>query len=135
MKFYVATKLENHEAHNRVRDFVAELGHEVTYDWTAHGPVHSHGLERIEEVALAEILGVADADVVVVLWPGGRGTHVEMGAAIALGKTVLMVSEITDHHEATPETCAFYHHPNVELFRSERDLFQFIRNLSAGVLE
>lgn len=113
MKFYIASKLENHAAVEGLRDLLKELGHEVTYDWTVHGPVYRSGLERVREVAIDEAQGVLSADFVVVLWPGGRGTHVEMGMAIAAGKPVIFVSDDERHHEATTETCAFYHHPQV----------------------
>lgn len=110
MNFYIATKLENHREHNRLRDILIAAGHSITYDWTEHGPVYTHGLKRVAEVADLEIKGVRDADVVIVLWPGGRGTHVELGAAIAGNKFIVLVSEVEGHHIASPETCAFYHH-------------------------
>ena len=124
MQFYIATKLENHAEHNRLRDWLTERGHQITYDWTRHGPVFSKGLRVVREVAIAECRGVAQADVVIVLWPGGRGTHVELGVAIALGKWVILCSPLGEHHEATKETCAFYHHPNVTLVRTIAGLHQ-----------
>jgi hypothetical protein len=38
------------------------------HDWTHHG--HGSGLERVAKSL--------DAEYVFVLWPGGRGTHVEL---------------------------------------------------------
>jgi nucleoside 2-deoxyribosyltransferase len=118
MKYYIATKLENHKAHNALRDRLNKKGHECTYDWTHHGPVYSHGLQRVEEVAQLEHEGVANADTVIMLWPGGRGTHVELGMGIALGKQCIIISDVDAHHEATTETCAFYHHPHVTMFKT-----------------
>jgi hypothetical protein len=114
MKFYIATTLTNADAHNRLRDFLTSEGHAITYDWTAHGPVWNQGEDRIAAVAAAELQGVADADFVCVLLPGGRGTHTEMGAALALGKPVLLQVESEEDLEG-PATCAFYHHPGVTL--------------------
>ncbi|EIQ01112.1 Nucleoside 2-deoxyribosyltransferase [Opitutaceae bacterium TAV1] len=113
MKYYIASKLENHAAHNRLRDSLTAIGHTITYDWTHHGAVYRHGLERIREVAKLETLGVLNADVVIVLWPGGRGTHTELGMALGAGKPVIFISDDERHHQATTETCAFYHHPLV----------------------
>lgn len=132
MRYYIATKLENHQAHNTLRDQLTELGHEITYDWTHHGPVYGEGLKRCREVAEAETDGVLEADVVIVLWPGGRGTHVEMGIAIGAASMdastyIYFVSDIEDHHQATTETCAFYHHPFVERFRSIEELIDTIK--------
>jgi len=118
MKYYIATKLENHEQHNQVRDMLAERGHEITYDWTVHGPVWSEGLDRCREVAMLETQGVVDADVVIVLWPGGRGTHAELGIALGCGKMVIFVSDVAGHHEASPDVCAFYYHELVDRCRS-----------------
>ena len=122
MKYYIATKLENHAEHNRVRDILNALGHEITYDWTKHGPVYRSGLGRIREVAELETRGVLDSDFVVVLWPSGRGTHVELGMAIAAGKPVVFISDMEAHHQATQETCAFYHHPLVRRCRDVSEI-------------
>jgi len=130
MKYYIATKLENHAEHNKLRDVLNNRGHQITYDWTYHGPVYSHGLERVREVAQLEINGVLDADVVVVLWPGGRGTHVEMGIALAQQKPVIFVSDVEAHHQATTETCAFYHAPTVALCTRLTDVAPIIAQLS-----
>lgn len=118
MKYYIATKLENHSEHNLLRDLLNARGHEITYDWTAHGPVWSKGIKAIEEVAELEINGVRDSDFVVVLWPGGRGTHVEMGIAIGVGIPIYFISDVEGHHKADPEICAFYCSPGVIRFRT-----------------
>lgn len=114
MKYYIACRIEHAANHNLVRDALAERGHDITYDWTAHGHVWSRGLDELQRVASAEILGVAGASFVVALLPGagGKGTHVEIGAALALDKPVFMHSYTPDvHFAAHPDTCAFYHHP------------------------
>lgn len=126
MKFYIATKLENHAQHNVLRDILKEHGHVCTYDWTEHGPVYESGLARIEQVAQLEHQGVAEADWVIMLWPGSRGTHVELGMAIALEKRAFIISDVVEHHQATAETCAFYHHPHVMMFRSIQEFIHSI---------
>ena len=113
MKFYIATRLENAANHNLLRDLMVEQGHSITYDWTVHGPVWREGAERIREVSELELKGVADANVCLVLMPGGRGTHVELGIALGLQKPCLVISENAQELMATSETCAFYHHPRV----------------------
>ena len=72
MKYYIATRLENHAAHNELRDELTKLGHEITYDWTTHGPVWRSGVKVIAQTAVAEMEGVRSADFVIVLLPGGR---------------------------------------------------------------
>lgn len=113
MKYYIATRLENHAAHNDVRDRLTTLGHALTYDWTTHGPVWRSGVEVIRQTEAKERQGIIDADFIVVLLPGGRGTHVELGFALALEKPIILWAADDAMFGATPETCAFYHHPCV----------------------
>jgi hypothetical protein len=114
MKIYIASSLENFQKVQEVRDALTAYGHILTYDWTLHGDVRGQCGVRLREVAEAEINGVREADLVVVLLPGGRGTHAELGMANALGKQVLLVSDCYapfDSHEKA--TCAFYWPRNV----------------------
>lgn len=113
MKIYIATRLENHKQHNALRDLLVAAGHTLTYDWTKHGAVWRSGKDRIREVALSERAGVERADVVVVLLPGGRGTHVELGMALAGNKPVIIWSPRPEVFGAHPDTCAFYHDSGV----------------------
>lgn len=122
MKYYIATRLENHQAHNVVRDLLAQRGHQITYDWTVHGPVWRSGAARIAEVAELELRGVVEADLVIVLLPGGRGTHAELGMALSRGRRVLLHSADLAPFGAAPETCAFYHHPLVTPFGGPLEL-------------
>lgn len=107
-KFYIATYLERHAEHNLVRDRLVAAGHEITYDWTSHGSVKECSEERLTEVAEAELRGVTEADFVVVLLPGGRGTHAEIGAAVALGIPTYIHSTQSALFTTTDATCAFY---------------------------
>lgn len=116
MRVYIATRLENHRDHNRLRDLLAERGIGLTYDWTTHGPVWRDGPDRIRAVAQAEALGVTSADLVIVLLPGGRGTHAELGIAIGAGIPVLLVPSLRSQVEGEG-VCAFYLHPLVTISR------------------
>lgn len=122
MKFYLASGLDNAENARFFRDALVNAGHTQTYDWTAHGPVAAHGIERIRQVAAAELQGVLDADFVVVVLPGGRGTHFEMGAAYQAGKPIFVYAPRLNLISAHPDTCAFYHLPNVQAFSGDSDL-------------
>ncbi len=78
---------------------------------------------------MQETAGVYMADVVIVLLPGGRGTHVELGVALGVADAVVIGPEDEPSlriviYSPTPDkdfgdggdTCAFYHHPFVETF-------------------
>lgn len=131
MKYYIATTLSRAPQHNVVRDELGKLGYELTYDWTTHGSVKHVSTERLQEVAENERRGILAADFVVVLLPGGKGTHVELGLSIASRKRVFIHSEDPKVFEVGPEVCAFYHYPEVvrivcPIFEASRLLCGFL---------
>lgn len=116
IKYYIASKLENVAQVRALKQLLDATGdYEHTYDWTVHGSVQQEGHNRIREVANAEAEGVQRAGLVIVLLPGGRGTHVEIGLAIASGADVIIYSAnpAKDFGDGG-ETCAFYHHSYVK---------------------
>jgi nucleoside 2-deoxyribosyltransferase len=122
-RFYIATRLENAAGHARVRALLEERGHVLTYDWTAHGSVQDQGEARLRQVAQAETSGVVTADAVIVLLPGGCGTHAELG--IAIGRDVPVVLHTDGQDERLWEAdrwCAFYAHPRVVRVRTDQEL-------------
>lgn len=81
---YVASTLDNAGEARMVAEALEQDGWVITYPWWTHGSVQAEGDERIREVAELELAGVLMADLVVLVLPGGRGTHVEIGAALAV---------------------------------------------------
>ena len=141
MKYYIASKLENAAQVRQLKAYLDDLGWEHTYDWTVHGSVQSEGVSRIAEVAANEAEGVLCANVVIVLLPGGRGTHTELGMAIghwqvaealqAAGlvtvenRRIIIYSDDPERDFGTNGTCcAFYHHPLVERVSSWTELLR-----------
>lgn len=114
--FYVAASLSNRAAVCVVADTLKDAGHEHTYDWTRHGSLKGD-VRVLPTCAQDELQGVKDADFVVALLPGGRGTHVEIGAALALNKRVYLVTDggldPGGLFREGDQTCAFYHHHRV----------------------
>jgi len=111
VKFYIASGLENAALVSRLASVLRFWGWQHTYDWTTCGSVR-HGEEAwLTEIAEKEIQGVRDADILIVLLPGHRGTHVELGAALALAKTVFIWAETDDAFDE--RACNFYYSPNV----------------------
>lgn len=111
--FYIATTLSRAKEHNIVRDLLTNEGYRLTYDWTEHGSVQHEELKRREEVARNEIAGVLAADFVIVMLPGGFGTHTEMGIAIAAEKPIILHSEDPVPFQPGANTVAFYYSPGV----------------------
>ncbi|NGX51917.1 MAG: hypothetical protein KR126chlam5_00207 [Candidatus Anoxychlamydiales bacterium] len=112
MKFYIATSLLRAKDHNIVRDALIELGHTLTYDWTTHGNVKCTTTENLRKVSNKELNGIKGADILIVLIPGGFGTHVELGAALAANKKIILFSQDEKYFLPSKDTCAFYHDPS-----------------------
>ncbi|HEU64123.1 MAG: hypothetical protein KR126chlam4_00048 [Candidatus Anoxychlamydiales bacterium] len=133
MKFYIATSLLRAKDHNIVRDALLDLGHTITYDWTTHGNVKCTTIENLKRVSQNELLGVKKADILVVLIPGRHGTHVELGAALASDKKIILLSQEEKYFVPCDDTNAFYHHPNcihvVSSLSNLNPLFDAINNL------
>jgi len=114
-RFYVSSRKDRSEQANALSEALKAHGWERTFVWTDQP---SAGPEARAATAEAELKGVRDADILVVLLPGGFGTHVEIGAALALGKKVLLHSPDQKTLE-TPYPCVFHYHPRVQLVVSE----------------
>ncbi len=112
MRFYVATSLarsqqaeEPTDAERLIR-LLTNLGHQITYNWMEAGPAvempwmkgHAEDIrhpspprraltgpesEAMLTRAVLDMRGVLDADLVIVVLPGGAGSHTELGMALA----------------------------------------------------
>jgi len=116
MKFYIASKLENYEQVKRLAGLLKLSGWKHTYDWTVHGSIKETDIQTLKSVGQKECDGVKNADIVIVLMPQGRGTHVELGMAIALGKIVYICHDDDTYFQCDDHTSAFYWVPNVKHF-------------------
>lgn len=114
-RFYVSSRKDRSAQADELSKVLKARGWERTFEWTAQGGKDSDGHA---EIAVKELEGVRAADVLVVLLPGGYGTHVEIGAALALGKTVIIHSPDQKTLDA-PYRCIFHYHPAVKLLISE----------------
>jgi len=114
-RFYLSTRKNSSARAEALLEALKASGWQRTFDWTDWGNI---GSARYAELASAEIAAVKEADVLVVLLPGGFGTHVEIGAALALKKPVII--HAPDHETLeTPYACIFHYHPQVKLIVSE----------------
>ena len=113
--FYLATRKDRGEHAALLLRALKSQGWERTYSWTAED---GEDTEQYSDIAMRELKGVEEADVLIVLLPGGYGTHVEIGAALALGKPVILHAPDRKTLDS-PYPCPFHYHPNVRLFVSE----------------
>jgi nucleoside 2-deoxyribosyltransferase len=132
-RFYLATRKDRDQEANALSQALTDRGWKRTFVWSAQDGA---GASRHAEIAVQELNGVREADVLVVLLPGGFGTHVEIGAALALGKPVILCAPNQKTLE-TPYPCVFHYHPNVRIFVSETldvDMVVRIMELCTGTL-
>jgi nucleoside 2-deoxyribosyltransferase len=114
-RFYLATRKDRATEANAIAEALKAQGWERTLTWSdqegASPTAHA-------ELAQAELRAVSEAEVLIVMLPGGYGTHVEIGAALALGKPVILHTPDRKTLE-TPYPCVFHYHPGITLLISE----------------
>jgi nucleoside 2-deoxyribosyltransferase len=114
-RFYFSTKKTRLPEAAKLLEALTAEGWKRTFVWTDRDA----GRKHYPDLAQRELAGIRDADVVVVLLPGGFGTHVEIGAALALGKPILLHS--TDRKTLNdPYPCPFHYHPTIKLLISKK---------------
>ena len=129
LKYYIATSFQNKEAHKVCRRFFSEMGSELTFDWTVYPFIAAPYV--MNAIATKEMDGLIAADFVVVLLPGGRGTHTELGAALALGKPTFIVAphpqQLLDE-QGLPNP--FYYHSSVQVVSRIENIPQRIEEVA-----
>lgn len=115
MRFYIASGLENRERVASIVALLSEKGHLPTYDWTQFGDVRGNGVEAMSDTAAKEALAVKDAEFVLIMLPGGSGTHTELGVALASrsNKRIVIWSKTGEEFTDPKKTCVFYFHSSV----------------------
>lgn len=111
MKFYVGSGMKNCELVNYYAKLLKESGWEQTYDWVKNVSDDVSKDDMIKYASL-ESQGIVDADVVIVLLPGGRGAHIELGMAMVLNKKIFLCST-TEEEFSIENTVAFYELPKI----------------------
>ena len=119
MKVYVAAPLAAVTEVQAVQAAVVAAGHQLTFDWTRSEDIdvgdsgYADAPEAAMRIATNDLDGALAADAVLVLATEheGRGTYVELGAALAQASSgqavdVVLVGEV--HHDSV-----FHHHPLV----------------------
>lgn len=113
MKFYIASQFKNYKQVQYLAGKLKAAGWTHTYDWTIHGPVKETDMALLKDVGQKECDAVREADIVIVLTPQGKGTHTELGMAIALNKRIYLCHTDNTYFLSDDNTCAFYWLPHV----------------------
>jgi predicted Rossmann-fold nucleotide-binding protein len=112
MNFYVASSFQNKKVVNEVSLLLKQLGWHHTYDWTQNERVTS--LAALQKIGMLEKQAIANSHVVVVILPGGKGSHIELGLAIAWQKKTFLYSPNLEAMDMQT-TSTFYHLPEVQI--------------------
>ncbi|HAM79206.1 nucleoside 2-deoxyribosyltransferase [Ornithinibacillus bavariensis] len=118
MNFYIASGLDNKEIVRRVRDRLIAAGHVHTYDWTKNSRAMS--VADLRAIGIAERDAVKASDVILVLLPGGKGTHIELGIGIGLQKKIHLYS---DKEIAVNTATTFYYLDQIDYYYGELESF------------
>ena len=111
MKFYIASSFSNQEMVKYLSRMLIEQGHEQTYDWTLNS--RAENAEALAAIGQLEKAAVLEADMFFILLPAGKGSHIELGLALATEKKVYLFSEEDTVYDFSATT-TFYHLPEVE---------------------
>ncbi|KPL58861.1 nucleoside 2-deoxyribosyltransferase [Rossellomorea vietnamensis] len=111
MKFYIASSFANKDLVRYVSHKLEQKGYTQTYDWTRNERAST--VKDLQRIGQNEKDAITDSKVVIIILPGGKGSHVELGMALGHGKRIILYSpngEINDFASTT----TFYHLPEVE---------------------
>ena len=111
MKFYIGSGLKNYKLVNYYAKILKENGLEETYNWVKNikNDITKKDLEKYAE---EETQAIVNSDIIIILLPAGRGTHVELGMALTINKKIFLCSE-TNEEFNIKNTVAFYEFPNI----------------------
>ncbi|WP_053368020.1 nucleoside 2-deoxyribosyltransferase [Bacillus sp. FJAT-27245] len=110
-KFYVASSFKNIDQVHEVSQLLIKKGYIQTYDWTKNERASTY--EDLKEIGDQERNAVKEADLLIVLFPAGKGSHIELGIALGLGKKIFLYSPNGEVNNFET-TSTFYHLPEVE---------------------
>lgn len=110
MKFYIASSFKNIDKVRYVSKMLDGKGFIHTYDWTLNENVTT--LEELKVIGQKETNAVIEADIVIVLLPAGKGSHVELGIAIGNSKKIYLYSS-SNEVDNLETTSTFYQLPEI----------------------
>ncbi|WP_350448839.1 nucleoside 2-deoxyribosyltransferase [Rossellomorea vietnamensis] len=129
MKFYIGSSFANKDLVRHVSDRLEQKGFSHTYDWTRKDRASS--LKDLQHIGQNEKDAITESNVVIIILPGGKGSHVELGIALGLGKRTILYSPKGEVYDLA-NTTTFYHLPEVEKYSgSIEGLLEYV--LESGI--
>lgn len=122
MNVFVSGKIGSEQDPAEFMRLLESRGHTITFDWTRipHLRPYEENALQAQEAAILELDGVKAASVLVLLMhERGVGMFVEMGAALAFGKPVIVVAE-------PPARSMFLMHPQVKIVGTQEEALDIV---------
>jgi predicted Rossmann-fold nucleotide-binding protein len=120
MKFYIASSFKNINSVREMADQLKYRGFTHTYDWTINDRAST--LVEMKEIGHKEKEAVMKSDFVIIILPGGKGTHIELGIALGLGKRIYLFSPNEDINDPS-KSSTFYQLPEINKYVGNIDSF------------
>lgn len=111
MKFYIGSGFQNCGLVDYYSKRLKGNGWTHTYNWTKNVE-DGLSVEDLIGIARQEQQAVADSDVVIILLPAGRGTHIELGMALAMHKKIYLCAAGEEEFRVD-HTVNFYQLPDI----------------------
>lgn len=120
IKFYIASSFQNIANVRYMSEKLTSQGFIHTYDWTKNERPAS--LEQLQQIGQEEMNAVSEADIVIIIFPAGKGSHIELGIALGQKKTIYLYSpdNAINHFDTTS---TFYHLSQVQQFIGSKEEF------------
>ena len=132
MKFYVCGKWGDKPLAQRVMNHIRSAADEITHDWTtfkADGPEY----QRLAICAGKNVEGVQQCEILIALMTDEtyayRGTFTEIGVALGLAKSVIIVGPVT----AQAATNCFWWHTKIWHADTLESLWMNLKNYHSFV--
>lgn len=114
-RYYVASRLEDRDKAKYVISLLPE-DWVCTFDWTQY-PL-SETPQDFVRTAQAEVEGVRTSNLLILILPGARGSHTELGVALGCQIPVWLIG-----HDLSEHPCGFWYHSLVqEWFATPEDM-------------
>lgn len=105
-KVYLASSLTNSDLMEQVANLLQScLVAEVTVRWWLE-KWEPGNIQQLKKFSRQDLTGIMEADLLVLILPGGRGAHVEYGFALGIGVNAIIIG--TDEEFNKPYPCAFH---------------------------
>lgn len=112
MKFYIGSGFKNADLVNEFSEKLQSHGWEHTFNWTKYISDYET-IEDLIKYSELEQKGIEESDAVIIILPAGRGTHIELGMAIALNKKIYLYSSQKEEFDIE-NTVNFYQIPSIQ---------------------